>query len=300
MRNPREILKVFHCFENERAEKIGQFSINGFLAWPIIKSNLCYRYIREKSIPAEQTKPGARENSLFKIARKTLVLIGALGYLGRIYLIKSRKKNSVLFYAKSADKLTKLEGYYFNYLLDGFIREHVVTNFIYAEQSLEGNYRRPYSTTIDLKIDKLFALSFFYKTRARRKELKKTAAAITGEINDYLARTPGMQIREKDVKEILVAFWTEYKISRLLLKALKPAMIITSEKIGTGLFAAAADLKIPAVDLQHGIIDALEPMYQYSARLSPARETMSTSSSSIPAKRLFRSRCSWSSAAAWW
>src|SRR5205814_5034353 len=117
MRDPREILKTFQCFEKEKAGKIAKFELQGFLAWPIIKSSLCYKYMREQSI-AEQTDKPAQQSPIKKIAKGSIGLLGAISQLSKIYF--ARKKKAVLFYAKSADKLTKLDGRYFNYVTDGF------------------------------------------------------------------------------------------------------------------------------------------------------------------------------------
>jgi hypothetical protein len=54
----------------------------------------------------------------------------------------------------------------------------------------------------------------------------------------------------------------------------RPKLIITSERIGTGLFAAAHKQNIKTIDLQHGIIDSFEPMYQFAGSLKPFKAKM--------------------------
>lgn len=272
MRDKRDIIRAFSLFEEERSELIGTFRLEGFLIWPIVKSALCYNFIRTQALEEQVKIRQGRRRILYRKIEALLYLVSASI---KIYLKCRKNKETVLFFTKTIDKLTRVNGKYFNFLTDGFITGRIVKHFVYTEESVDGDYREPYTVPIDLKLDHLNILSLFFRKKEQRKKNRALATAFAGHLNQYLSdKKFPIQVDIITMEELLNNFLVEYRVSNTFLRFVKPSLIITSEKIGTGFYAAACEQNIKTIDLQHGIIDSSEPMYQYSSKLKSFKTKM--------------------------
>src|ERR1051326_4577059 len=100
MNDPREMIKAFSCFEREKAITITRFRACGFLVWPIIKSSLCYNYLKKQAIPPS-VNPS--RSALKKAVQQGENLLKLFFKLLPVFVKRQFRKAPVLFYAKSAD-----------------------------------------------------------------------------------------------------------------------------------------------------------------------------------------------------
>jgi hypothetical protein len=177
-----------------------------------------------------------------------------------------KNERLVLLGAYSGDKPSKLkDGKYFNFLVDPFIAGNMLDRFVYAEQSLNGDLKEPSFVRADFKTDRLnFIISLHQRFFCRKKDTVRLAEEIAGLLNEHFKKQDGdLKINAASLAGTLQAFRAEYRCWKVLLRSLRPALIISSEKPGTGFMAAALSLGIPFVDLQHGVIDRFHPQYMY-------------------------------------
>ncbi len=278
-----ELSKLFFDFEDEFAGELKNIRYRELIVWPIVKSPLYFSLLHPRGSQMEPSEitPAKQFTIFYRIGlqcRKLSNLLALLYQLGKIKYGKKGKGKSILFYAFAGDKLTKdASGKFMNSLVDEFILGKIVTDYLYAEKSFDGDFKLPAVVHADLNLDNLDAVSSWYRLKNKsNRELSDLAALIFAMFNRFLERRgQGGLINEKEIHNILIAFTGEYEASIFLLKAVKPAAIITSEKPGTGLMAAANKLNIVAVDMQHGIIDRFHPQYVYSGRMKEVKSQMS-------------------------
>lgn len=265
----RELIKLFFLFEQKEADFIGKERIDDFLVWPIIKSPLCYSYLSQVSVTqSTEIKSG---NKWLNLITKSF---SAISFLLKTNL-SAKFRHKVLVYAKTVDKQSKKDHKYINYITDGWILEGAVQNYFYTEYADSGIYREPSLIPIAFRLNNLDILSIVIPKKKLKSKVSNIALSITQKINEFLKVSGSeLQIALSEVEEILIRFLVTKKISSIFLKSIRPSTIITSEKLGTGFYAAANKMKIPVIDLQHGIIDQYEPMYQYAETLKPYKASM--------------------------
>ncbi len=278
-----ELSKLFFDFEDEFAGELKNIRYSGLIVWPIVKSPLYFSLLHPMGSQMESSAvtPGKQLTIFYRIGlqfKKLSNLLTLLYQLGKIKYSKKGNGKSILFYAFAGDKLTKdASGKFLNSLVDEFILGKIVTEYVYAEKSFDGDFKLPAAVRTDLNLDNADAVSSWYRLKNKNnKELSDLAAVIFAMFDRFLERR-GQRglITEKEILDIIIAFTGEYEASIFLLKAINPAAIITSEKPGTGLIAAANKLNITTVDMQHGVIDRFHPQYVYSAGMKEVKSQMS-------------------------
>ncbi|MGB8194448.1 MAG: hypothetical protein WCF67_21130 [Chitinophagaceae bacterium] len=258
--------------ENEKADVICGVTWQGFNAWQVIKTP--YYFFRIQSSAKNNAVP--RFYTIKKFARSLeYVLYYALFILTYAVFKRNHKKPAVLISAFTGDKLAKNEhGKYFNYLVDAFVTEGMVKDYLYMEHSLNGEFKKPSCVTAGVKTDFLLKAAQGYKFLYGKKLRADNVASQLNSLLDDEELSAAFTSAQREVvlKNILVDFAAEYKISTIFLKAVRPRLILCSETPGTGFMAAANNLRISAVDMQHGIIDPAHPQYVYSGKLKCCKQ----------------------------
>ena len=286
MKDRIAISKAFNLFEETYSDELKKLKLHETLAWAIVKTPLYFNLISEDIV--RNISHNSFRNRAVELFKKLLLqfkkvtdTISLLFLLVRIKYRIFKKKNITLFYTSSTDKLTMDEnGTYSNSLTDAFIASKLVTNYIYAEQPIDGNYKLPSLVGIDLKLDLLYPVASFYRlSLGRNAVIRSLAERLVGLLIPFLKEQEiWVEIKTGLIQKIIIDFFAEYKANKMLLDIIKPYFIITSERIGTGLIAAANKNCIKSVDLQHGIIDNFHPQYIYSSKLKDSKDAMLLSS----------------------
>ena len=267
--------KSLYDFEKRFCNELAELKYKEFNAWQIAKIPLYFNNL--KHVTASDM-PVKKRKSLLNIFKKSidfsrLVFNLFLLYMGSI----AKGKRRVVFFSFSGDKFSKNEkGYYFNYLIDGFITEKIISNYIYAESSYNGDHKLPSKIRADFKVDSLFLLYPFYRTAVKR-EVEKAESCINALHNklELFSKDTGcLPVDINTLKNIFWSFEAEHRMFILFLKCCRPKFIITSEKPGTSFLAAAKKMQVPTLDVQHGIIDQHHPQYIYAAGLNKTKHTM--------------------------
>jgi hypothetical protein len=261
--------KLLFDYEAAHATELSENKLKGFMVWSIVKPTLYFHLLFEDKGGAEPAgpiiKPASRIKSI--VTFFTDLLSAAF---------KNKDKKAILLYSSSYNKLAKNnEGLFFNFITDPYVTEGVVENYINLEQSANGFYKEPALVATDLKLDGLFALSFLERKFIPKDKISIQATNLSLSINRYFKENNVELTVDKEIIDgILVNFYTDYLLNSFLLKILKPKLIITSEKIGSGLFGAAINLGIKRVDVQHGLMDPYDGMYKYAPELAPFKPNM--------------------------
>lgn len=277
----REILgKSLYDFEDQYFEDIKMLRIFGFNAWQIVKYPLYWELItqdEQQPLPAGNTGTSGRKY-LGKLSAQLNKIPGLLKLsysLVKLNTRAKRRKDRTLFYAHSVDKAFNAEkGQYFNGLIDPFITNGIVTSYIYAETPQEGKYKDPSLVERDFKASELVVLSSFIRIFSSRKApVKQLADQLYRLLESHFTKA-GIEVRlsREYLQDILEGFCSEYQYSILFLKAVRPKLIITSERLGSGLLAAAKKLSIPSIDLQHGLIDQYHAQYIHVKKMRAIKD----------------------------
>jgi hypothetical protein len=269
---------LFRRFEEDYHESLNTLFIGNFNAWSVVKFPLFYGLIQQGAASTGNNEtveaPAVSTQKLFQKAGSVIKCLASLSSL----LVKARfKKGITLLYTYSGDKPAKdSSGRYFNFLTDPFIKEQIITSYLYAERSLSGDYKEPGFVQKDFRVDDLQIITALYGRRyVKNEEVRKCADRLFGLLNEHFGKqgTP-MTFSSDRIVQILAYFYAEYKTGQLFLRACKPSLIIAAEMPGKGMLAAARELNISLLDLQHGIIDHLHPQYIYDRSLKPAKASM--------------------------
>ncbi|MBP6433003.1 MAG: hypothetical protein KA319_14675, partial [Ferruginibacter sp.] len=162
------------------------------------------------------------------------------------------------------DCLSKKEGKYYNSLFDYIVSnstKNSITHWEYYSSTKSPRYNSP-----KIKIEN--AEGLFYR-------LNKTAAISQKSINEFL-QIWNHYIQKNDIltnnlgegfiNNVCLSFRKSYSFWQFCLKRKKPSKIFSSEKMCTGMLAAANDLNIPFYEFQHGNIDKHYPPYVWNKK----------------------------------
>ena len=267
MLNRNAISQGLYDFEGVYFEDIKGKKIRGFNAWQIVKSPLFFELIRVDTGSAV-TKRRSSAGIARKVFLKLYSILTNLAYslVSWIRFSVKKSKGLVLLAAFSADKPSRLkDGRYFNFLVDPFVSGNMLDRYVYAEESFNGDFKEPSFVPADFRIDRFnFIIDLYQRFFCRKKDTVRLAEEIAGMLNEHFKRSGGdLKINAASLAGTLQRFDAEYTCWKILLGSLRPALIISSEKPGTGFMAAALSLGIPFIDLQHGLIDRCYPQYIY-------------------------------------
>jgi len=269
------ISRELYNFEEAYFDDFKGKKLEGFNAWQIVKTPLFFELIRLETGPiaAKEAKPAP--GAVIKLYNVLANLLYSL--ISWLRFLFSKNERLVLLAAYSGDKTVKLkDGKYFNFLVDPLVSGNILDRYIYAEQSVNGELKEPSFVRTDFKTDRFNAIIALYQRFFCKKgDTVSIAREIARSLDEHFkACNVELKVNAASIANTLQVFRSEYKCWRVLLKALRPALIISSEKPGTGFMAAAGSLGIPFVDLQHGVIDQFHPQYIHHPAMRLVKEEM--------------------------
>lgn len=265
---------VFHDFEEAFADRIMEVQIAGYLVWQIVKYPLYVSLEKEmqgqgntdKVDNDNRTKRRGAVNKLFN---------------GAIELFRARRKalrqkgNAVLVITSANNKIYRDEnGRFVNFVADNFISLLDERQYIYAEKTLDGDPKVPSLVQTDFYLDNLEpVLGLWIRIYRNSGEVDKVVDVFR-QLTQPFFKQKGIKIDDAFVKQTLILFLAEYRTYSLLLKWFPARLLVTSERPGTGMLAAANRRNLLSIDMQHGIIDLHHPLYTYSKKLKAYRGKM--------------------------
>ena len=262
-------------FEDEHFQQIERLTFRGRHIWPYIKVSYYFYLIRKDEGEQKTSGPVAEQRMIRKLLKKMTDLVQ---FSALLLKLKLTPKHPVLYLAFSVDKIKFEEGASFvNQIVDGIHVNNKGVNSLYLEISHNGDYRLPSLIKADVCLDKyLSVLPIFSSYYKDDKEIDNLAQTLYELMSTYFEMENGKkEISLKPLKALLLAYASEYLFYSLILKATKPKVVISSEKVGTALFGVTEKLKIAAIDLQHGVIDKYHPQYIYSKKLKSIKGSLS-------------------------
>jgi hypothetical protein len=263
--------KLLYKFESENTEAIAKLQIDSFLIWSIAKPSIFF-------YPFCQTNEGNRVSSKSNnsIVTKLKSILSFLINLFLVFLSCIGRKNLVLLFNSTINKKTKNnKGERFNFITDPYVTEGVLQNYLNIEYTVGEKVPGPSAVKTDLNIDGLFSLSFLFRFFISPNKFKTDSQKLASLLNEFFNKVEvKIQIDCRFIEQILINFYTDYKLCKGLFFLLSPKIIISSEKVGSGVFGAAIDLNISTIDIQHGVMDPFDGMYQYSPSLLPYKQNM--------------------------
>jgi hypothetical protein len=274
---PNVLSKSFYKFESSYSNELIELNLLQSNAWQIAKFPLFCQIAGQQPVSNhKRSKPLKISLKFFWQLRKVLDFFILIGMLSMLSIKRAGRSKPVLFYTHSADKLARLsDGSFVNFLVDYFISENVVKDYIYLEKSMNGRIPSPSRVKLNFKLDRIYVLNFllgFFVYSEKRVSPAAHQLEILLKTHFLKEGFTDVHFNSADIKRIFKAFIVEYHASCILLKILRPTILITSEHVGCGLLKASARLKIPSVDLQHGIIDQFHPQYKFASELTIAKD----------------------------
>jgi hypothetical protein len=252
----------FHSYKNIR--------MNDFILWQIIKPNVYYYLL--KNVSTDNNKGNQPNNNSPKMS--FIKMIFQLFQFIRIIIFTPKPENKfpTLIYTNSkARNYKNKEGKLMNIWLDGFIHKSIITNYYLMEDRkklLDNSYLKLSLNSSSI----LFFINIVKYIAITISPFIKFKKAIT--INNILAKHSVNVPIEVLIKSI-VQFKMEFLIFKILLKKVKPNLILTYDNLATGFMAACNFLNIKIIDVQHGVIGRYYPSYQYSNKLAPYKQHLS-------------------------
>ena len=262
------IARYFSEVEENYAKELGSLSFLGFNAWQIIKGALFFDLVSKVSVVSSPVVKTSLAKRLITKSRSRFIVLKDLVY---IFLTpSSAKKTDVFFYAFAVDKLARNEkGAYYNFIIDGWIRDGIVDSYYYGEKSIHGEFRQPSAVKKNFNLDRLRNAAIAFGILSRRKNAYREIASSIIELLERVFKEEELKqaLDIMSIENILNLFVGEYKVSKLFLKRRQPSLVISSEQPGHGFLAACIALGIPLLDLQHGLIDKFHPQYTSSKKM---------------------------------
>lgn len=265
---------ILQRFEKQYIDDISNIEIHGFNAWQILKGSLFFALSGAHDHNENGATNGSSDHGKLHRAIKA---IGNVFYTCTIFVREKISSKKVFFYTDSSDKPARREdGKFFNFLVDPIIRDGLVTSYTYGEQSSRGRFREPSFIKKQFNIDRFNGVMRLYERFfVKSDDIVEPARVLAELLNRHFAAC-GLELRvtPRFLLGAFRVFKSEYACWRSMLKAMRPKLIMASEKPGSGFMAAALSLKIPTIDLQHGIIDKNHPQYMYDVAMARVKETM--------------------------
>jgi hypothetical protein len=250
--------KFIQQFENDNINELAKLKYGKWHLWQIIKVPLFYYLLRDNN----QQQVLAKSNK-FTVFKKIISLYNGFLNLFKISFCIS-KPHSILCVTHYVDCLSKKDGKHYNSLFDYIISNSTKTSISHWEYY--SSTKSPRYNSPKIKIEN--AEGLFYR-------LNKTSAISPKSINDFLEiwnhyiqknKIVTNNLDKVFIDKLCLSFQKSYSFWQFCLKRKKPSKIFSSEKMCTGMLAAANDLNIPFYEFQHGNIDKHYPPYVWNKR----------------------------------
>lgn len=258
----------FFQFEKEKFNEYRGLSVLGWNFWQIIKVPSFYIELKALETPNQST-------TIVKDQVKIAKFFSGFFQLVKL-IIKSKRRESIYFFTYASDKLSKdANGNSYNYLIYPIVEQLNNKRVLLLEEPSSEGFLMPSKYKHDINTRQFH---YFISVLSRFFPFKKIETIATSGFNVYAQFAKEneieIQLKKNDVKGLLLNFIAHKRLYTILFKILKPQAIISSEKMGSGIMAAAIDLGIPFVELQHGNIDKHYPHYQWDDRFNDLPKTM--------------------------
>lgn len=271
----RDFLAVhFDRFEELCFEQISVVQLAGYQAWQLVKYPL-YANLERKMQGGtsaeilEKAVHRKRDSILAKALRAFWSMVSV------VRKARSQRGAGILVVTSANNKIYRDEnGHFVNFVTDDFILGLEDIPFIYTEKTLDGDPKSPGLIRTDFVLDNLNPLlGFWVRYYSRSRAIKQVAASLKAVMKLYFPAN-GIEIPDAVINQSLVFYMAELKTYSFFLRWFPSGLLLTSEKPGTGMLAAANKRGFVSIDLQHGIIDKHHPLYTYSAKLKSFRNQM--------------------------
>jgi hypothetical protein len=259
--------KILYDFEEAYFDDIKDLNILGFSAWQIVKIPLFYKLLYS----TEVNNNGIRSNYqsiLIRLLNKFIIVVSGVFIIIKLLLSSKRK---YCFITSFGDKISKdRDGLFFNSLMHPLIdldkKNSIVLEF-------ENKLKEPSYNPNFIGIKNFIALLSICIKPINK--FNYEANEIKTKFNEYLiSKGFKTQIELSLIEKIFKNFSIERSIWKLVFKLLKPEKIVSSERIGSGIMAAAQEVKIEFYEFQHGAIDEYYPPYVWSKKFSQCSNMM--------------------------
>ncbi len=243
-------------FENDNIEDLKQLRFYDWPLWQIIKVPVFYQLLQIKNT---QPTVDTQQN---RVQQKVVNAFNEISNFLKIVLY-SNKTGSILCVTHTADCLSKKEGKFYNTLFDYIISQKKVFPIKHWENTyLEKNprYNKP-----QIKIQA--AESFFSRISQSPIAAGQSVAKQFFHIWSKYASKKNVDISsatEEFIIQVCLSFYKSYRFWKFSLKRTGPSKIFSSEKMCSGMLAAANKLRIPFYEFQHGNIDKNYPPYVWN------------------------------------
>lgn len=239
----QEIEEKFSLFEYEDENKLKY--------WDIVRHDVfycIYHCISGGTMPIIFATYNSKKSSIN-------ILLNELKNISKFYSLTFFRKYKYLLFATSRYK--NEVGINHDIASNDVIELIKNDTLIVETYRQSGSYLYPYVFNSGLRIRK-FELSI-------KKRFFKTHNTNTNEIETILNREFDINIDLNDLINTLIEqYYIEYHYYNKFFKRLMPSSIfVVQNGIQKGMFAAANNLKIPLIELQHGLIGYIHPAYSY-------------------------------------
>ncbi|WP_118973734.1 glycosyltransferase family protein [Taibaiella koreensis] len=257
--------RILSAFEKDHYDLLKEMNAEGWNLWQVCKIPLFYKLIAATSGSGERNKGNSSH------------IAGLLKTLPRT-LRYAAKKNRILFLANTADKLSKNEeGIYYNSIIDPILDLKVLPDPVLIEQPSPQGFLMPARYPWHINRQVLYYYAALKQKCHPRKITVNTemTTRLSGLVNDFFLRNGYIdEIKPGFIADVLALFLREKQFFFSFFKKRLPPFVLGSECMGSGIMAAALELNIPFIELQHGSIDQHYPPYIWDRRFLEASRIM--------------------------
>jgi hypothetical protein len=276
----RELGRIFHEFEEDRAKELARIRVKGWVLWQIVKPPLFYHLVNKPpSSEDKDQKKGEGELST-QGRKKTLSRLGkGLKLLFQLLFLRKDDFDGIVLSREIAKNEVDRAGAYFDPLLDTLplnVPEH---RFLVIELS----FRKPIRRDRQKVRPHFRSEGFFFFTTIMRKwtwiknrsRIRSEAEALTNEIRSYFDKK-GVEfdLSGKRMEAYILNFFGEYQVYKWIFKRFRPRAAFFTDQVGKGKLAALLDLGIHAIEFQHGLIHRYKKDYIHSSAFAPFKREM--------------------------
>jgi len=248
-------------FEDANLDKLMTLNISHYNLWQIVKVPLFYELLKGNTIKINSTKTDYSNRYFKYFIVSVKILKYSLKFFWYSCYVLLQKPGKYIFFLNAVDRKISKQGLLINPIFNPILElSNPKNNLIFEEFNVKGS-KYKHSPDVDLNFTN-FIISRFIRIR----ELMNSD--VTQFIDLFNQQCESSQtkntIDSSFIFNTVNHFFKEKLFWVFILNRLKPKKVFSSEKICTGLLAAAIELNIPFYEFQHGNIDFYYPPYVIS------------------------------------
>lgn len=241
----------------EEEHDLLQYRLDGWCVWPIIRFGVA-RAIQ--NVPLDKTRPYFNKKKLCAIVLEDLWGIMKLHHAD--YVVKT------LSSARADIKDGLFEDVHFDQFLktsSSFIKIESINNPLLFPRRREAVIQTNFTTTLpSILASRLAKIDC-------RESIQSLAQSISGEIENIL----GVNKFSPDViAESLYNFYWLKKVYNYIFKRINPKYLLTANPGEYPLIAAAKEINVKVIELQHGFLSRYYPAYSWATYAKPFKSNM--------------------------